>query len=87
MSMRTRRGQALMELAVGMFTLALLTSALCAFVIFIAKSLKIQNHLRSPGRATYAAKVELDAFAADTVFGMQKLHILEPRGNTDRSIP
>ena len=53
-----------MELAVGMFTLALLTSALCAFVIFIAKSLKIQNHLRSPGRATYAAKVELDAFAA-----------------------
>ena len=76
-----------MELAIGMFTLALLISALCAFVVFIAKSLGIQNHLRSPGRATYAAKVELDAFAADKVFGTRNLHITEPRGATDRTIP
>ena len=75
-----------MELAVGMLTLAILVSALCAFVVFIAKSLEIQNHLRSPGQATYAAKVELDAFVADRVFGTRNLHIMEPRGNTDRAI-
>ncbi len=45
--MRTRRGQALMELAVGMFALALVVGALCAFAIFMAKSLKVQNSLRS----------------------------------------
>ena len=45
--MRTRRGQALMELAVGMFALALVVGALCAFAVFMAKSLKVQNSLRS----------------------------------------
>ena len=45
--MRTRRGQALMELAVGMFALALVVGALCAFAIFMAKSLRVQNSLRS----------------------------------------
>ena len=45
--MRTRRGQALMELAVGMFALSLVVSALCAFAIFMAKSLRVQNSLRS----------------------------------------
>ena len=84
--MRTRRGQALMELAVGMFTLTLLVSALCVFVVYIAKSLKIQNHLRSPGQATYAASVQVDAYAADEIFGFRNLHIMEPRGETDRSI-
>ncbi len=36
-----------MELAVGMFALALVVGALCAFAIFMAKSLKVQNSLRS----------------------------------------
>ena len=45
--MRTRRGQALMELAVGMFALSLVVGALCAFAIFMAKSLRVQNSLRS----------------------------------------
>ena len=45
--MRTRRGQAMMELAVGMFTIALVVSVLSVFAVFIAKSLKVQNSLRS----------------------------------------
>ena len=84
--MRTRRGQALMELAVGIFTLALLLSALFVFVRYIARSLEIENHLRSSGQATYADKVKLDDFAANRVFGSKVLHITEPRGATDRTI-
>ena len=84
--MRIRRGQALMELAVGMFTLALLLSVVFAFTHYIARSLEIQNHLRSSGQATYAAKIELDDFAAKKVFGSRNLHIMEPRGTTDRTI-
>ena len=38
-----RKGQALLELAVGMFTLTLLVSALVAFAIYIVGSLKAQN--------------------------------------------
>ena len=84
--MRTRRGQALMELAVGMFTLALLLSAIFVFVRYIARSLEIENHLRSSGQATYADKIKLDDFAANRVFGSEVLHIMEPRGATDRTI-
>ena len=75
-----------MELAVGMFTLALLLSALFVFVRYIARSLEIENHLRSSGQATYADKIKLDDFAADSVFGSKVLHIMEPRGTTDRTI-
>ena len=84
--MRTRRGQALIELAVGMFTIALLMSAFFFFVKYIVRSLEIQNHLRSPGQATYADSIKLDDFAANEVFGLKNLHIMEPRGATDRSI-
>ena len=45
--MRIRRGQAMMEMAVGMFALALVVGALCAFAVFMAKSLRVQNSLRS----------------------------------------
>ena len=75
-----------MELAVGMFTTALLLSASFFFVKYIARSLEIQNHLRTPGQATYADSIKLDDFAANEVFGMKNLHIMEPRGETDRTI-
>ena len=75
-----------MELAAGMFTIALLLSAVFAFTRYIARSLEIENHLRSPGRATYADKIELEDFAANAIFGSRNLHILEPRGTTDRTI-
>ena len=75
-----------MELAVGLFTIALLLSASFFFVKYIVRSLEIQNHLRSPGQATYEADIKLDKFAANEVFGLRNLHIMEPRGTTDRSI-
>ena len=75
-----------MELAVGLFTIALLLSASFFFVKYIVRSLEIQNHLRSPGQATYEADIKLDKFAANEVFGRRNLHIMEPRGETDRSI-
>ena len=84
--MRTRRGQALMELAVGMFTIALLLSASFFFVKYIVRSLEIENHLRSSGQATFSDSIKLDDFAANEVFGLKNLHIMEPRGTTDRSI-
>ena len=84
--MRTRRGQALMELVVGMFTLALLLSASFYFIRYIVRSLEIENHLRKPGQGTYADSIKLDDFAVNEVFGLKNLHIMEPRGETDRTI-
>ena len=75
-----------MELAVGLFTIALMLSASFFFVKYIARSLEIQNHIRKPGQGTYADSVKLDDFAANEVFGMKSLHIMEPRGETDRKI-
>ena len=75
-----------MELAVGMFTIALLLSASFFFVKYIVRSLEIENHLRKPGQGTYADSIKLDYFAANEVFGLRNLHIMEPRGATDRSI-
>lgn len=70
-----RRGQALMELAIGMFALALVVCALCGFAAYIAKSLKVQNHLRTGGPKSDS--VEVDDFAAKHVFGATKIQIKE----------
>ena len=86
MRTKAKGGQALMELAVGMFAIALIVTVLCAFAQYIAKSLEMENHIRSH-TATYAAKIELERFAVEKVFGAQTLHIMEPHGPTDRSIP
>ena len=61
--MRTRRGQALMELAVGMFTLALLLSAIFVFVRYIARSLEIENHLRASWRILQQTMQHLETFS------------------------
>ena len=37
----------MIELAAGMFALALVVSALCLFAVYIVKSLEVQNSLRS----------------------------------------
>lgn len=60
--MRTRRGQALMELAVGMFAIALVVGCLCAFAVFIVKSLRVQNSLRSSAPQPSGDKVEFGEF-------------------------
>lgn len=75
-----------MELAVGIFSLALLTSVLCVFARYIVKSLEIENHVRS-SNAVFGAKVKVDKFVAETVVGDDNLHIREPHGTTDRFIP
>jgi len=85
MSTRTEAGQALIELALGMFAIALLVSAFFYVVRYMTKSLKIQNQMRSP-TPVYADSIELDDFAAREVFGMRNLHINEPHGVTDRTI-
>lgn len=74
--MGTRRGQALMELTVGLFALALVTSALCGFAVYIAKSLKMQNSLRI-GASSQHDQVEVSDFAAKYVFGSDTLHLNE----------
>lgn len=43
MAIKARRGQALIELIVGIFTLALLVSAFAAFAVYIVESLEAQN--------------------------------------------
>ena len=65
--MRIRKGQALMELAMGMFALALVVAALCGFAACIAKSLEIQNKMRVGGKRSDT--VEVSSFASEYVFG------------------
>jgi len=45
--MRTERGQALMELALGMLTLTMVVTMLCGFCVFMTRSLRAQNSTRS----------------------------------------
>lgn len=72
----SRRGQALMELVVGMFAFVLVVTALCGFAVYIAKSLKMQNSLRT-GASTQTASVEFTTFGAKYVFGAERLTIKE----------
>jgi len=75
-----------MELAVGMFALALVVSALVTFTLYIARSLEIENHLRGHQRGV-ADKIKLGAFEESQLFGVRQLHIKEPFASTSRSIP
>jgi len=85
MRIEAKPGQALIELALGLLVIALLVSAFCHVAQYMSKSLKIQNHLRSPSPIC-ADSIELDVFARKEVFGMKNLHINEPHGVTDRKI-
>ena len=68
--MGTRRGQALMELAIGMLALALVLSALFGFTMYILSSLDLQRDLRADagkdalesggGDEAYSSKVSRD---------------------------
>lgn len=77
-----RRGQALMELAVGLFAVALVVSALCGFALYIVASLRAQNELRadlgsSGGSSKKSGSVDVGTFAADYLFPKQILKIEE----------
>lgn len=64
----SRSGQAIIELAIGMFTLILVVSALAAFTFYIVGSLRAQNSVRSS--SVHADNsVEVDEFAAEWFFG------------------
>ena len=71
-----KRGQSLMELAVGMFALALVVSALAGFAVYIAKSLRSQNSVRSSSKSSDTT-VEVDSFAAEWIFGKEKMDVRE----------
>jgi len=74
--MVTRRGQALMELAVGMFALALVVSALCVVAHYAVRSLEIQNSLRKNGSSgSDSDSIEVGGFAAANFTGSETLKI------------
>lgn len=64
------------ELAVGMFALALVVSALCGFALYLTKSLKMQNSLRV-GANSQHDRIEISDFAAQYVFGTPTVPIHE----------
>jgi len=82
---KAKTGQAVIELVIGLVAVLILVSAFFYLARYMAKSLKIQNQLRSPS-PVYAASIELDDFSRTEVFGMKNLHINEPHGTTDRTI-
>ena len=75
MATRARRGQALVEVAVGMFALALVVSALCGFAHYVTKSLKVQNKLRVGGASHDT--VDVSGPMAKYLFGVETLKISE----------
>jgi len=82
-----RRGQAMIELAMGLFALALLVCALCGFAEYIAKSLRVQNELRvSGGSDERTDSVTVEGFAAEYVFGCSSLKIEEKVVMPERTI-
>ena len=87
-----RKGQAFVELALGMFALALVASALFGFTAYILKSLEMQRDLRADagrvalerggGDESFSSKlshrvVEVDPLAADYIFGKGKVNVRE----------
>ncbi len=83
------RAQALVELAFGMFALALVLSALFAFTSYIVKSLNAQREVRvQAGRSALASSANgatsvktdeatFDSLATDYVFGSESVKIKE----------
>lgn len=85
--MRTERGQALMEMAVGMFALALVVSVLCLFAVYIARSLEIQNFLRENGKTNSKSdSVAAGSWTAANFTGSETLTIRERIVFPDRMI-
>jgi len=72
-----------MELAVGMFALALVVSALCLFATYVVRSLKVQNSMRgSAPQQNVTIKVEEFAelnFAGVNVLKMNEKWVAPPQ--------
>ena len=76
----------MMELAIGMFAIALVVSVLSAFAVFIAKSLKVQNSLRSSAPQPSGEKVPLGDFLYGIV-GQHHLFVDEQVTMPPTSVP
>lgn len=89
---RTRSGQALYELVVGIFAIALVASAIFAFTDYIVISLKMQRELRAQAgksamwsigddgaylSASDAKSFHPDPLAAEHVFGKSSVTVRE----------
>jgi len=83
--MGTKRGQALIELAMGMFALALVVSALVGFAVYIAKDLAMQNSLRV-GDSAPSETMEVSGLTAKYIFGTDKVRIREAVKMPERGI-
>ena len=92
MAIKSRSGQAMMELAAGMFALALALAALFTFSRYMLESLEEQRTLRSKAgcaamtstggdetysTATVGREVEVEPFAAEWLFPEKTLVIDE----------
>ena len=92
MATSLRRGQAFVEMALGMFALALVLSSLFGFTSFILRSLEMQRDLRADagrhalnapgGDEAYTTRtdsdtVEVEPFAATYVFGSTEVTVSE----------
>ncbi|MBQ1568729.1 MAG: hypothetical protein IIZ70_02390 [Kiritimatiellae bacterium] len=90
--MATRRGQALVELAIGMFVVALVLSGLLAFGKYIVESLDEQRTMRADagqgalgsvgGDGSYSsasrhASVTVSPLAAEYIFGSTTVEVKE----------
>ena len=86
------KGQAFMELALGMLALALVLSALFGFTVYILSSLKMQRDIRAEagrgalnsggGEESYSSKVaddtvEVEPLAATYIFGSSEVEVKE----------
>lgn len=88
MGIEGKRGQAMIEMAAGMLALALVVSALCVFAVYIARSLRAQNTLRTGdgGENSKSDSVEVGDFAAKYFAGAEALHIRERVKLPERTI-
>ena len=99
MGTRARRGQAFVEMAIGMFALALVVSALVAFLSYIVKSLDLMRTSRADaGTAAMGSSfgsvhvsrrdvVEVEPFAEEHLFGTKTLTVREDVWMTPMKIP
>lgn len=90
--MGTRRGQAFVEMALGMLAFALVLSALFGFTTYILRSIEMQGDLRADagkdaleaggGDESYSSKVshdvvEVEPLAATYIFGSSEVEVRE----------
>ncbi|MCQ2367496.1 MAG: hypothetical protein MJ109_00580 [Kiritimatiellae bacterium] len=87
--MATKRGQAMMELAIGMFVLVLVVMTLTNFTKCIVEGLDMEREMRAdvgrraqsnsigPVSKSGAQEVEIESFAVEYIFGVDQVKMTE----------